>query len=164
MGRVLRGSRRLARLWARPAGSLGVSAARAGQARSYLAAAVLLLIGRSLSGCDRGRDKGVRGILGRLAGIEILHDTCRMSVVFSRSVVESHFSAVPVRRHIAEFALDALLSSIVCCLCAAGGVLTEMCCPDVGGVSMSVPAGPRGPVFNRNRNQPGRREGHLHLC
>ena len=80
-----------------------------------------------------------------------------MSVVFSRSVVESHFSAVPVRRHIEEFALDALLSSIVCCLCAAGGVLTEMCCPDVGGVSMSVPAGPRGPVFNRNRNRTARR-------
>ena len=70
-----------------------------------------------------------------------------MSVVFSRSVVESHFSAVPARRHIAEFALDALLSSIVCCLCATGGVLTEMCCPDVGGVSMSVPVGPRGPVY-----------------
>ena len=38
----------------------------------------------------------------------------------------------------------------------ASGVLAEMCCPVVGGVSMSVPAGPRGPVFNRNRNQAAR--------
>ena len=51
------------------------------------------------------------------------------------------------------------LNRFVRCLCgvyddsAAGGVLAEMCCPVVGGVSMSVPAGPRGPVSNRNRNR-----------
>ena len=133
MGRVVRERTRPARLWVHPRGLLVANDVRADLARSPLAAVALSLTGRSLSGCDRGRGEGFV-CMRSSAGGRMLH--CHMTrvvllVVCSRSVVRVAFQCgvccTPSHCGV-RFGCIARVYCVL--LCAAGGVLTEMCRPE----------------------------------